>query len=155
MSDTPLSCPDCAAQMPGAAAYCPGCGRAMRPVERAQGVVGGLPETLAGALAYFVLPAIIFLLVEPYNKNRFVRFHSFQCLGVCLAAVVIGASLRVVGVLLFFIPVLGHLLVFLVSMMIGLAFVVAWIVLVVKALQGEMFKLPLVGEFAERQTPAS
>src|SRR5580700_5466101 len=107
----PLSCPDCAAQMPDTAAYCPGCGRSMLPVERAQGMVGVLPETLAGALAYFLLPAIVFLLVEPYNKNRFVRFHSFQCLGVCLAAVVIGASLRVVGVLLFFIPVLGHLLV--------------------------------------------
>jgi uncharacterized membrane protein len=141
--------------MPGTAAYCPSCGRAMRPVERAQGAVGGLPETLAGALAYFVLPAIVFLVVEPYNKNRFVRFHSFQCLGVCLAAVVIGASLRVVGVLLFFIPVLGHLLVLLVSMVVSLAFFVAWVVLVVKALQGEMFKLPLVGEFAERQTSAS
>ena len=63
----------------------------------------------------------------------------------------IGASLRVVGVLLFFIPVLGHLLVLLVSMVVSLAFFVVWVVLVVKALQGEMFKLPLVGEFAEGQ----
>src|ERR1700733_447098 len=123
----PLACPDCAAPMPDTAAYCPGCGRAMRPVERAQGMVGILPETLAGALAYFVLPAIVFLLVEPYNKNRFVRFHSFQILGVCLAAVVIGASLRVIGVLLFFLPVLGHPLVFLVSMVVGLAFFVVWV----------------------------
>jgi uncharacterized membrane protein len=127
----------------------------MRPDERARGTVGGLRETLAGALAYFLLPAIVFLLLEPYNKNRFVRFHSFQCLGVCLAGVVIGASLRVVGVLLFFIPVLGHLLALLVSMVISLAFFAVWVVLVVKALQGEMFKLPLIGEFAERQTPAS
>jgi uncharacterized membrane protein len=141
--------------MPETAAYCPACGRAMRPDERARGTVGGLPETLAGALAYFLLPAIVFLLLEPYNKNRFVRFHSFQCLGVCLASVVIGASLRVVGVLLFFIPVLGHLLALLVSMVISLAFFAVWVVLVVKALQGEMFKLPLIGEFAERQTPAS
>src|SRR5580704_11630469 len=111
----PIACPQCAAAMPDTAAYCPGCGRAMGPVERAHGMVGILPETLAGALAYFLLPAIVFLLVEPYKKNRFVRFHSFQFLGVCLAAVVVGASLRVVGVLLFFIPVLGHLLVLLVS----------------------------------------
>jgi len=139
--------------MPETASYCPGCGRAMRPVERARGTVGGLPETLAGALAYFLLPAIVFLLVEPYKGNRFVRFHSFQCIGLCLAGVVIGASLRVVGFLLFFIPLLGHLLVVLVSMVVGLGFFVVWVVLMVKAFQGEMFKLPLVGDFAERQTP--
>jgi uncharacterized membrane protein len=38
-------------------------------------------------------------------------------------------------------------------MVISLGFFVIWVVLVVKALQGEMFKLPLVGDFAERQTP--
>ncbi len=149
----PISCPHCAASMPDTAAYCPGCGRAMRPVERAQGTVGALPETLAGALAYFtILPAIVFVFVEPYSKNRFVRFHSFQCIGLWLAGVVIGAVLRIVGFVLFFVPVLGHLLVWLMSMVVSLAFVAVWVVLVVKALQGEMFKLPLVGDFAERQT---
>jgi len=137
--------------MPDAAAFCPGCGRAMQPVTRAHGMVGVLPETLAGALAYFVLPSIVFLLVEPYKNNRFVRFHSFQCIGMCLAAVVIGAILRISGVVLFFIPVMGPLLVSLVSMVVSLAFLMSWIVLVVKALQGDMFKLPIAGEFAEKQ----
>jgi len=141
--------------MPDTAAFCPGCGRAMRPVESARGTVGALPEPLAGALAYLLLPAIVFLLVEPYSKNRFVRFHSFQCLGVCLAGVVVGASLRVVGFFLFFVPDFGRLLSLLVSMVVSLAFFVVWVVLIVKALQGEMFKLPVVGEFAERQTPAA
>ena len=142
--------------MPDAAAYCPGCGRAMRPVERAQGSVGALPETLAGAMAYCtIIPAIVFLLVEPYSKNRFVRFHSLQCIGVCLVTLVVGAMLRVVGFVLFFIPVLGHLLVWLLSMVVTLAFFVVWVVLVVKALQGEMFKLPLVGNFAERRATAT
>src|SRR5256885_16724957 len=45
-----ISCPACAAQMPDTGAFCPGCGRAMRAVERARGTVGVLPETLAGAL---------------------------------------------------------------------------------------------------------
>jgi len=150
----PISCPHCAASMPDTAAFCPGCGRAMRPVTHAQGVVGVLPETLAGALAYFVLPTIVFLLVEPYKNNRFVRFHSFQCFGICLAAVVTAAILRIAGYVLFFIPVLGHLLVWLVSMVVILAFFMIWVVLVVKALQGDMFKLPLVGDFAEQQTSA-
>jgi uncharacterized membrane protein len=149
-----ISCPACTAQMPDTAAFCPGCGRSMQTVERAQGTVGALPEMVAGALAYFVLPAIVFLLVEPYNKNRFVRFHSFQCFGVCLVALVLGALLRVAGFTLFFIPALGRLLFLLVSMVVSLAFFVVWVVLIVKALQGEMFRLPLVGDFAERHTSA-
>ncbi|MGA8503640.1 MAG: zinc-ribbon domain-containing protein [Candidatus Sulfotelmatobacter sp.] len=151
----PISCPHCAAEMPDTAAYCPGCGRSMLPVERVRGMVGMLPETLAGALAYLLLPAIGFLLVAPYNKNRFVRFHSFQCLGFFLVGVVVVATLRVLGFLLYFVPVIGHFLVWLVSMVVALAFFMVWVVLIVKALQGEMFKLPLVGEYAEQQTPAS
>jgi uncharacterized membrane protein len=140
--------------MPDGAASCPGCGRAMLPDERAHGTVGGLPETLAAALAYFLVPAIVFLLVPPYSKNRFVRFHSFQCLGLCLAALAIAAMLRVAGFALFFIPTLGRLLILLVSVVIPLAFFAVWAVLVVKALQGEMFKLPIFGHFADRHSPA-
>jgi uncharacterized membrane protein len=128
----------------------------MRPVERARGTVGALPETLAGALAYFtIIPAIVFLLIEPYNKNRFVRFHSFQCIGLWLVVVVVGALLRVVGFIVFFIPMFGPLLVWLASGISVLGFLAVWAVLIVKALQGEMFKLPLTGDFAERQTPGN
>lgn len=127
----------------------------MRAVERATGNVGLLPETLAGALAYFLFPAIVFLLVEPYKKNRFVRFHSLQCLGLCLVGLAMGAVLRLASVALFFIPGLGRLLVLLVSMVVSLALVAVWVVLIVKALQGETFKLPLVGTFAESQNSSS
>jgi uncharacterized membrane protein len=151
-----ISCSNCAASMPDGAAYCPGCGRAMAPVERVRGTVGALSETLAGALAYFtILPAILYLLIEPYKKNRFLRFHSFQSLGLCLVALIVGALLRVVGFVVFFIPMFGPLLVWLVSGVVMLAFFVVWAVLVVKALQGEMFKLPVVGDFAERQADGS
>ena len=146
--------------MPDTAAFCPGCGRGMhpaiQPIERVQGNVGALPQTVAGALAYCtIIPAIVFLLVEPYSKNRFVRFHSFQCIGLWLAALVIGGALRVAGFLLFFVPLLGHLLVLLLSMVVSLGFFVIWVVLIVKALQGEMWKLPVVGDFAEQQTVAT
>ena len=128
----------------------------MHAVARAQGRVGGLPENIAGTLAYLTfIPAIIFLLLEPYSKNRFVRFHSVQCLLLCGAAIVLGVALKIVGLVLFIIPVIGHLLVFLISMVVGLAGVVIWLVLVVKALQGEAFKLPLLGDFAEQQAGTS
>jgi uncharacterized membrane protein len=139
--------------MPDTAAFCPGCGRAMH--ERVHGKVGALPQTVAGALAYCtIIPSIVFLLVEPYSKNRFVRFHSLQSLGLCVASVAIGAALRIIGVILFFIPLVGQLTVVLLSMVVGVAFVVIWVVLIVKALQGEMFKLPVIGDFAEQQSAA-
>ncbi|MGA7905832.1 MAG: zinc-ribbon domain-containing protein [Candidatus Sulfotelmatobacter sp.] len=146
-----IACPHCAAQMPDTAAYCPGCGRSMGVPERAQGTVGGLLEPIAGALAYVtIIPAIVFLLLDPYKKNRFVRFHSLQCLLLWGAGVVVGVVLRLVGVVLLIIPVVGHLLILLIVLVVVIAGVAIWLVLVVKALQGEMFKLPLLGDFAER-----
>ena len=139
--------------MPDTAEFCPGCGRTMRSAQRVQGKVGALPETIAGALAYFtIIPAIIFLLVEPYNKNRFVRFHSFQCLGLWLAALITGTVLKLAGFVLFFIPSIGPLLVVLLSIVFVLGYFAIWLVLVIKALQGERFKLPVIGKFADQQT---
>ncbi len=84
----PLSCADCSAKMPETAAFCPGCGRPMTgAAEKASGRVGALPERIAGALAYLTfIPAIVFLLVEPFKSNRFARFHSIQCLLMWAAA---------------------------------------------------------------------
>ncbi len=142
--------------MPDTAAFCPGCGIAIRPVERVQGNVGALPQVAAGALAYCTfIPAIVFQLIEPYNNKRFVRDQSSQSILLWLALSVIGAALRLAGFLLFFIPVVGQLLMLLVSMLVGLGFFVIWLVLVVKALQGERFKLPVIGDFAELQADAN
>lgn len=144
-------CPHCEFPMPQAAAFCPGCGRPMKAIVSAQGKVGGLPETIAGALAYFTfLPAIVFLLVEPYRRNRFVRFHSVQCLFVCAGALLLAGVLKLASLVLFIIPVLGPLLVVLIDMLAILALLLMWLVLVVKALQGHALSLPVLGEFADR-----
>jgi uncharacterized membrane protein len=124
----------------------------MQAATRAGGTVGIFPETIAGALAYVtVFPAIVFLLLDPYNKNRFVRFHSFQCIFLWVAGLLLGALLRFVGFILFIIPILGHLLLWLISAVAVLGGVVLWLVLVVKALQGEMFRLPVLGDAAEQK----
>jgi uncharacterized membrane protein len=150
-----IPCPDCAAMMPDTAAFCPGCGRVMRAPEPAHGTVDALPEKVAGALAYLtIVPAVVFLLLDPYKKNRFVRFHSIQCLMFWLASVGIGAALKLVGILLLIIPFLGQLLALLIFWLIGFAAFVIWAVLVVKALQGERFKLPVLGDLAEKQAQA-
>ena len=159
MDETPIpliSCPHCAAQMPATAAYCPGCGRSMAEEQlattRARGRVGLLTENIAGALAYVTfIPAIVFLVLDPYKTNRFVRFHSIQCLLLWGAGILLAIALKLASVVLFIIPVAGPLLVLVVSTVVALGIFVIWLVLVVKAFQGEMFQLPLLGEFAAQQ----
>lgn len=120
-------------------------------VVRAHGKVGPLSENFAGALAYFTfVPAALFLVWQPFSRNRFVRFHSIQCLLFWLAGFAAAAALKLATLALFFVPVVGPLFVLLSSMVVGLAAVFVWLVLVIKAFQGEMFKLPMLGQFAEQ-----
>jgi uncharacterized membrane protein len=101
-------------------------------------------------LAYItIIPAIIFLVLEPYNRNRFIRFHSFQCIFFWLALVVIHISLSIVGMVpfLIFVTVPLHVLV-------SLGALVIWIILLIKANQGLMYKLPYIGDLAEKQANA-
>lgn len=123
----------------------------MSPQSLAQGTVGHLRENIAGALAYLTfVPAIIFLLRDPYRKNRFVRFHAVQCLVLWLIGIVLGLVLRLLGMLVFLIPVLGPLLVVIVDMVFILGALLLWFVLIIKALQGETLGLPWVGNVAEQ-----
>ena len=125
----------------------------MYSTERAMGKVGALPKNIAGALAYFTLvPAIVFLLVDPYRKSRFVRFHAVQCLLVWLVGAVVALALRVLGMAVFLIPVLGPLLVVIASAAIMLAAFLLWLVLIIKALQGEMFGLPWLEPVARQHS---
>ena len=99
-----------------------------------------MDENVAGALAYLVIVAIVWLVLEPYNKNRFVRFHSIQA--IALAVVSMGISI-VLGM----IPILGWI----VLLFFPLVMFVVWVICFVKAFRGEMFKLPILGDFAEQQ----
>lgn len=129
----------------------------MLAATRAEGETKTRPfsHNVAAALAYFTfVPAILFLSLDPYKKNEFVRYHSVQCLLVWVAAILVAIVLKLVGFLLFLIPVAGPLLVFLIWVMAGLAALLLWLVLIVKAFQGEQFQLPLLGNIAERYAPA-
>lgn len=113
-------------------------------------MVGVFPENIAGALAYLTcIPAIVFLLLEPYKTNRFVRFHSAQSLLLWAGGLLVALVLRLSGLVLFYVPVLGPLMIVLLWGTIALAVFFIWIVLVIKALQGETFPLPILGNLAE------
>lgn len=151
-------CSRCGFQMPQTAAFCPGCGRELNKTQAAaKGKVGYLPENVAGGLAYLTfVPPVIFLLLDPYRRSSFVRFHSVQCLVLGLVGIVLVLALKLAGMAIFMIPILGPLLVVIIDAAFILAALLLWLVLIVKALQGETFMVPWVGDVAERYaTPAS
>src|ERR1700722_20424986 len=61
----------------------------------------GIEENLAAALCYIPLIGLVFLLVEPYKKNRTIRFHAFQSLFYLAAWIVVGIVLGIFGSILF------------------------------------------------------
>lgn len=142
-------CSGCGAQIPEGSTTCPAC------AGKAGGIVtqtstGGMTDNVAGMLAYVtIIPAIVFLVMEPYNKNRFIRFHSFQCIFFAVAWTVIWIALSIVGM----IPVLGWATL-IIWPLIGLGGLIIWIILLLKAYQGQMFKLPIIGDMAEKQANA-
>jgi uncharacterized membrane protein len=146
-----ISCPQCQAEMPDAAAFCPRCGRRMIAAPAAVGRTGPLSENLAGALAYLtIIPAVVFLAMKPFKSNHFVRFHAWQSIFLTLATIVVGFALRLVFYVLGLIPHGGQLLSWLAVIVVPLGWVILWLVTAVKALQGELFKLPVIGDLAEK-----
>jgi len=131
--------------MEDSAAVCPSCGKGGAPSAGATtSGGGGLTDNVAGMLAYVtIIPAILFLILEPYNKNRFVRFHAFQC-------IFLAVGLFVIQMVLAFIPIIGWLI----SLLVSLGTLALWIVLLIKAYGGQMFKLPVIGDMAEKQANA-
>jgi len=114
-----------------------------------------MTDNVAGMLAYVtIIPAILFLVIEPYNKSRFVRFHSFQNIFLHVAALVLWIALFIVSAVLAFIPILGHLVAFLLWMCLSVGLLIVWIMLLLKANQGQMWKLPVIGDMAEKQANA-
>lgn len=144
-------CTTCGAQIPAGATACPACSRASAPgATTAQATVGGLTDNVAGLLAYVtIIPAIVFLVVEPYNKTRFIRFHSFQSIFFCVAWIALSIAFSI----LTFIPFIG-LILLPVHLVIWLGGLALWIILMLKAYQGQMFKLPVIGDMAEKQANA-
>jgi uncharacterized membrane protein len=107
----------------------------------------GLTDNVAGALAYLtIIPAILFLVLEPFNTRRFVRFHAFQSIFFFVAWVAVDIGLAIIG----HIPFLGWAVLFLWPL-VSLVLFVILLILALKAYQGQEFKLPVIGDIAAQQ----
>ncbi len=177
-----MQCPACSTDNPAGGAFCQKCGAALGAPAPAAGyapaggytqvpqsgstmpgqampagggtytpAAAGLSDNAAGAIAYITfIPAIIFLVMEPYNRNPFVRFHAFQCIGLNVAWFVLGILFGIVGAVAAVIH-LGILMVLLWPIL-WLGMFILWILCIVNASRGNLFKLPVIGNFAEQQS---
>lgn len=106
--------------------------------------MGMSPNVAAGLSYVFVwISGLVIFLVE--KQNRFVRFHAMQ-------SILFFGGLTVLRILLGFLvgfPLLG-LLAGALIWLVGVVGFVGWIVLMVKGFQGQYFKLPYIGDYAEK-----
>jgi uncharacterized membrane protein len=100
----------------------------------------GIDENIEGLLCYVLgwITGIVFLVLE--KENKFVRFHAMQSLATFLVLFII---LVIIGM----IPFVGWVI----SILISIFMLILWLFLMYKAFKGELYKLPIVGEFSEKQ----
>ena len=142
-------CKACGTEL-GGAAFCPKCGASQTasavPMAPAPGASSeGLAENVAGLLCYVLgwLTGIIFILID---KRPFVRFHAAQSIVVFGALTLLKIGF---GIVMGIGGVVGFGLWALVSMVLGLLTVILWILLMIKAYQHELFRVPIAAPIAD------
>jgi len=103
-----------------------------------------MSDNVASALCYVpLLGGVIFLLLEPYNRNKVIRFHAFQALFLFGAMFVLNIALT--SFLEIFWSFWGM------YRLLRLAYLVLWVFMAYKAYSGEKVVLPVIGPLAEKQ----
>jgi uncharacterized membrane protein len=108
----------------------------------------GLSDNAAGGLAYLTfIPAIIFLVMEPYNRNSFIKFHAWQSIllsGAWVAWVILRLILGIALHGFFFVLLM-------LGFVVWVGFFVLWLIAIVQAFNGKKFSIPVIGAIAEKQ----
>ena len=110
-----------------------------------------LNDRLIAALVYVTfIPAILVLMIPAFRPNRFLRFHAYQSILFTIATVLVAIGVRILFSILTLIPAVGFLLAWLFMTVVALGLAIVWLVLLAKALQGQTFRLPWLGNLASK-----
>jgi len=149
-------CVHCGAS--GEGGFCPSCGKPLGGggggAAPAGTAAGGMTDNVAGALCYLVgvITGILFLVLEPYNKKREVRFHAFQSIFLNVAWIVLLIVLGILSMAIgMVVPVIGSVVIGLLSFVVWIGFLLVWVILMVKTFNGSKLVLPVIGPLAEKQ----
>lgn len=149
-----MFCPNCGFQNNDNSQYCIKCGTKIYTTpgmgsntNMGQNTQFGLQKNVAALLCYVFgwISGLVFYFVE---KDRFIRFHAIQSIITFGAFSVIEMMFSIVMNPFFFFRTF-FIMVF-INIVLGIAAFVLWILLMVKAYQGEWFKLPIAGDLAEK-----
>ncbi len=160
-------CGNCGAALTQESGFCGGCGKPIGTATQAPApasqtastgspeIVGnaGLDSNLAGALSYALglITGILFLVLEPYKNDRFVRFHAMQSVLFSVACVAFSIAWRiVVGVLMSFSGWLALATVPL-RLLISLGIVALWVYVIFQAYNKREYRIPFIGAIAAKQ----
>jgi len=132
-------CAKCGSSMEGG--FCANCGAAAAGSGARS---TGIEEHLASALCYVAgfVTGLLFLVLEPYNRNRTIRFHAFQ-------SILFNASFIVIYFALGIAMPFG--MQFMISPILILGAMAVWALLIYKAYNKERLVLPVIGPIAEKQ----
>jgi uncharacterized membrane protein len=111
----------------------------------------GLEANIAAALSYLLGPitGVIFFAIE--KESPFVRFHAMQSIVTGVAVFALWIVYSIIASVLLVIPFLGWIVLLLLWAAMTLGLLVLWVLLMIKAFQGDRFKLPYLGDIAEKQ----
>jgi len=168
-------CANCGAAVMEGTAFCAGCGKPVGasnhpvavaqlasagaqaavqpPVANAQPVSSGLTSNVAAALAYVLgfITGIVFLVLEPYKHDRFVRFHAMQSILYSAAGLVFRIAWSIlVNILMSFTVWTGVVLVP-IGLVISLGLFVFWLYLMYQAYNNREYRIPFIGAIAAKQ----
>jgi uncharacterized membrane protein len=154
-------CAKCGAALTEGVTFCGSCGtpsEAAAPGAPAPAAAaatpGAMASNVAGLLAYVLgfITGIIFLVLEPYNKDKFIRFHAFQSIFFNVAMIVFWIAYTIVSTVLGFVSfgILGIVMAIL-GLLIFLGILVYWVFLMYKAYNNEKYMIPYIGKLAAQQ----
>jgi uncharacterized membrane protein len=151
-------CGNCGASVPEGSGFCSNCGKpagapAAQPVAQSGQAGSGLTPNVAGALAYALgfITGIIFLVIEPYKNDRFVRFHAMQSIFYSIACIAFSVAWSIMVGILFQISAGIALITFPIRMLISLCFFALWLYLMYQAYNNREFHIPVIGSLAAKQ----
>ncbi|MGD0578494.1 MAG: hypothetical protein ABSC08_06150 [Bryobacteraceae bacterium] len=163
-------CSNCGAETAGGA-FCPKCGapaaaapppgqapggyQPYTPPPAGPGSAAGMQENLACALCYVLglVTGILFLVLQPYNQNKTIRFHAFQSIFYHIAWIIFWFGLHIILTALGYglLGVLFSLLSLLISLVIGFGGFLLWLFLMWRAYNNNPLVLPIIGPIAQQQ----
>jgi uncharacterized membrane protein len=164
-------CGNCGAAVSEGAGFCSSCGKptsGAQPVTQtasasvppaatvsasAQSGTSSLTPNVAGALAYALgfITGIIFLAIEPYKNDRFVRFHAMQSIFYSVACIAFSIVWSIAVDILFNISIGIALITVPIRMLISLCFIALWLYLMYQAYNNREFQVPVIGALAAKQ----